>query len=141
MLEMAPGMADSRTMHMIVPRRLYFESYTLDLTNCALRRGREEVRLRPKSFDVLRYLVEHAGRLVSKEELIKAVWPGVFVTDDSLVQCVGDIRGALGDEAHRIVQTVPRRGYLFASAVSTGSSAHPITADTSRARRRSSSLR
>jgi DNA-binding winged helix-turn-helix (wHTH) protein len=114
-------------MHMVSPKRLYFESFTLELTSCALLRGTQEIRLRPKAFDVLRYLVEHAGRLVSKEELIKAVWPGVFVTDDSLVQCVGDIRVALTDDAHRIIKTVPRRGYLFASEVSTGGIAYPAS--------------
>ena len=57
--------------------------------------------------------------LISKDEFIKAVWPDVFVTDDLLVQCVMDIRQALGDDAHRIVKTVPRRGYIFATAVST----------------------
>jgi DNA-binding winged helix-turn-helix (wHTH) protein len=70
--------------------------FTLDLQGCSLLRG-DEVRLRPKSFDVLRYLVERAGRLVSKEELIQAIWPDLFVTEDSVVQCIGNIRTALGD--------------------------------------------
>jgi pimeloyl-ACP methyl ester carboxylesterase len=90
-----------------------FDVYTLDLRRCLLRRGEEQVELRPKAFDVLRYLVENSGRVIGKEELIKAVWPGVFVTDDALVQCVRDVRNALSDEAHRIIKTVPRRGYLF----------------------------
>jgi DNA-binding winged helix-turn-helix (wHTH) protein len=80
-------------------------------------RGDREVQLRPKAFDVLRYLAEHSGRVVSKEELLKAAWPDVFVTDDSLVQCIKDIRAALSDNAQRIVKTVPRRGYLFATEV------------------------
>ena len=54
------------------------------------------------------------GRPVSKEELFHEVWPGISVTDDSLVQCVRDIREVLEDSGHRIVKTVPRRGYLFA---------------------------
>ncbi len=90
-----------------------FDVYTLDLQRCSLRRGDDPVELRPKSFDVLRYLVEHSGRVIGKDELIKAVWPGLAVTDDALVQCVRDVRHALCDEAHRIIQTVPRRGYLF----------------------------
>ena len=105
-------------MHTVAPKTLDFEIYTLDLQRCALRRGSEEVQLRPKSFDVLRYLTEHAGRLVSKDELIQAIWPGIFVTDDSLVQCIRDIREALSDDAQRIVKTIPRRGYLFAAEVS-----------------------
>jgi len=95
------------------PSVVRFDIYTLDLQRCSLRRGDDPVELRPKSFDVLRYLVEHSGRVIGKDELIKAVWPGVAVTDDALVQCVRDIRHALCDEAHRIIQTVPRRGYLF----------------------------
>ena len=70
--------------------------------------------LRPQAFAVLRHLVEHPGRLVTKDELIAAVWPDVAVTDDSLVQCIGEIRRALGDEGRAIVETVPRRGYRLA---------------------------
>jgi DNA-binding winged helix-turn-helix (wHTH) protein len=92
---------------------VHFDVYTLDLNLCALRRGDEVIELRPKAFDVLRYLVENSRRVVGKEELIRAVWPGVFVTDDALVQCVKDVRQALGDPEHKIVKTVPRRGYLF----------------------------
>jgi pimeloyl-ACP methyl ester carboxylesterase/DNA-binding winged helix-turn-helix (wHTH) protein len=95
------------------PSVVRFDVYTLDLQRCSLRRGDDPVDLRPKSFDVLRYLVEHSGRVIGKDELIKAVWPGVAVTDDALVQCVRDVRHALCDEGHRIIQTVPRRGYLF----------------------------
>jgi adenylate cyclase len=70
-----------------------------------------EVPLRAQSLAVLRHLIENAGRAVSKDELIAAVWGGIAVTDDSLVQCVRDVRRALGDESQRIVRTVPRRGY------------------------------
>jgi adenylate cyclase len=74
--------------------------------------------LRPKSFEVLRYLVENAGRLVSKDEIVKAIWPNVIVTDESLTRCVSDVRLALGAAARRIIKTVPRRGYLFDALVS-----------------------
>src|ERR1700741_222503 len=100
-------------MSTALPSVVRFDIYTLDLQRCSLRRGDDAVELRPKSFDVLRYLVEHAGRVIGKDELIKAVWPGLCVTDDALVQCIRDVRHALCDEAHRIIQTVPRRGYLF----------------------------
>ena len=53
------------------------------------------VALRPQAFAVLRYLAEHAGRLVTKDELMHALWPGLVVTDDSLVQCVHEIRRAI----------------------------------------------
>ena len=105
-------------MRTISPKTLGFDVYTLDLQRCSLLRGSNQVQLRPKSFDLLRYLVEHAGRLVSKEELIQAIWPDVFVTEDSVVQCIGDIRAALRDDAHRIIKTVPRRGYVFAAELS-----------------------
>lgn len=95
-----------------------FESFTLDLRRGCLRREDREVELRPKSFEVLRYLVESAGRLVSKDELIRAVWPNVIVTDESLTRCVSDVRLALGDRDQRIVKTVPKRGYLFATLIS-----------------------
>ena len=94
-----------------------FEDFTLDLKRaCLLRRGKE-VKLRPKSFETLRYLVEHHGRLVTKAELIQSVWPDSFVTDDSLVQCLRDVRAALGDQQQSYIKTVPRRGYIFELAV------------------------
>jgi DNA-binding winged helix-turn-helix (wHTH) protein len=92
---------------------LSFDAFTLDVSRGCLRRGADDVRLRPKSFDVLRYLVENPGRLVSKEELIRAVWRNAFVTDNSLVQCLIEIRRALCDDAQAIIRTVPRRGYIF----------------------------
>jgi Tol biopolymer transport system component len=61
---------------------------------------------------VLTYLVERHGRLVAKPELIEAVWPGANVTDNSLAQCLKEIRRALGDDSQELVRTVARRGYL-----------------------------
>ena len=80
------------------------------------RTGRR-LELRPQSFAVLRYLAANAGRLVTKDELAAAVWPGLAVTDDSLVQCVHEIRRALGDATHAVIRTVPRRGYRFAPSI------------------------
>ncbi len=73
--------------------------------------------LRPQSFAVLRHLVENRGRLVTKDELMQAVWPDVAVTDDSLVQCIGEIRRALGEDGKALLETVPRRGYRLAQPV------------------------
>jgi pimeloyl-ACP methyl ester carboxylesterase/DNA-binding winged helix-turn-helix (wHTH) protein len=98
---------------MTFARVVRFGSHTLDLQRCTLRCGGDVVELRPKAFDVLRHLVLNPGRVVGKDELLQAVWPGVVVTDDALVQCIGDVRHALGADAHEIVKTVPRRGYLF----------------------------
>src|SRR2546423_15674126 len=95
-----------------------FEGYMLDPDRCILRSADREIGLRPKSFEVLRYLVENADRLIHKEELIKAVWPHVVVTDDSLTQCVSEVRQAIGDGSQTIIKTVPRRGYRFTAPVS-----------------------
>lgn len=73
----------------------------------------QSVTLRPQSAEILKLLAARPGELVSKDELMQAVWADVAVTDDSLVQCVKEIRKALGDEKHRIVRTVLKRGYVF----------------------------
>ena len=90
-----------------------FEGFTLDLRRGCLLRGDEEISLRSKSFELLKVLVESQGRLVGKEELVQAVWPHTFVGDDSLAQCVMEVRRALGDDSQHYIKTVPRRGYLF----------------------------
>ncbi len=71
------------------------------------------VELRSQAFQVLRHLSRNAGRLVAKEELLAIIWPGLIVTDDSLVQAVGDVRRALGERGRDIIKTVPRRGYML----------------------------
>jgi TolB-like protein/Flp pilus assembly protein TadD len=98
---------------------LRFEGYTLDSARRSLSRNGKLLTLRPQAMEMLCYLARRAGRPVSKAELFEAVWPGISVTDDSLVQCVRDIRRVLGDRHRRIVKTVPRVGYLFAGLVST----------------------
>ena len=94
-----------------------FENCRLDLARGHLRTAERDVELRPKSFDVLRYLVENAGRLVSKEELIAAVWAKTAVTDESVARCISDVRAAIGDHDQTIIKTMPRRGYLFSASV------------------------
>jgi Tol biopolymer transport system component/DNA-binding winged helix-turn-helix (wHTH) protein len=90
-----------------------------------LRRGLEEVKLRPKSFEVLTYLVEHHGRLVTKRALMDAIWPNTATTENSLAQCLSEIRQALNDESQKSVRTVARRGYLFAAPVTTSLTESP----------------
>src|SRR5262245_14581372 len=89
-----------------------FGSFALDLDRLCVFGPGGRAELRPKSFEVLRYLVEHEGRVVGKEELIKAVWPNVTVTDESLTRCISEVRRALGDGSQQIIKTVPKRGYL-----------------------------
>jgi DNA-binding winged helix-turn-helix (wHTH) protein len=72
------------------------------------------VPLRPQSFQVLSYLVRNHGRLVSKSELMDAIWGRAAVTEDWLVQCLHEVRQALCDTRQTIIRTVPRRGYIFA---------------------------
>jgi TolB-like protein len=69
--------------------------------------------LRAQSLAVLRELYDRAGTLVSKDELIAKVWAGLAVTDDSIVQCIADLRRALKDDDHAIIKTITKRGYLL----------------------------
>jgi DNA-binding winged helix-turn-helix (wHTH) protein/Tol biopolymer transport system component len=96
-----------------------FADFTLDLEAGFLRRGVEEVTLSPKAFEVLAYLVEHHGRLVTKTALIEGVWPDTAITDNSLAQRLLEIRRALDDDSQRLIRTVARRGYVFTAAVTT----------------------
>jgi TolB-like protein/DNA-binding winged helix-turn-helix (wHTH) protein len=105
----------------IVCQGYVFDDFTLDLDRGCLWRAGQEIKLRHKSFEALKYLVEHHGRLVTKAEMIQALWPDVFVTDDSLVQCLIDVRRALGDDEQRYVKTILRRGYRFDAQVSESS--------------------
>src|SRR5262249_33814134 len=101
-------------------RRQYsFGDFTLDLERGVLRRGVEEVTLRPKAFEILTHLVEHHSVLVTKTALIAAVWPDTAVMDNSLAQCLVEIRRALGDDSQQLTRTVARRGYLFTAPVTT----------------------
>jgi DNA-binding winged helix-turn-helix (wHTH) protein len=96
-----------------------------------------DIDLRAKSFDVLLHLINSAGRVVSKNELLDAVWPDVTVTDESLERCVSDIRAALSDDQRKILKTVSRRGYLFAAEVIKQSDARPKTENAHRSNGRS----
>jgi DNA-binding winged helix-turn-helix (wHTH) protein len=90
-----------------------FAGHFLDLWQGRLRRGHVDVQLRHKSFCLLAYLVQNRGRVISKDELLSALWPEVIVTDDSLTQCIADIRRCLGPEARSLIRTVSRRGYIL----------------------------
>ena len=85
------------------------------------RAGTEDLYLRHQTTQVLLYLLAHRDRVVGKEELRHAIWGDVSVTDDALVQCVVDIRRAIGDDSReqRFIKTVPRMGYRFVGPVET----------------------
>ena len=82
-------------------------------------RAGQPVALEPKTFDVLRYLIEHRDRLVTKEELLDTVWKDTFVTPNVLTRAVAQLRKAIGDDAFeaRYVETVAKRGYRFIATV------------------------
>src|SRR5215470_17718941 len=98
----------------------WFAPFRLDLVNQCLWRGESRVSLMPKPFAVLRYLVEHAGRLVTQDELLDAIWPETYVQPEILRRYILEIRRVLGDRAERprFVETLPRRGYQFIAPVS-----------------------
>ena len=104
------------------PATYQFGEFTLDVGRGSLLKGAEEIKLRPKVYETLKYLVENPGRLIGKQELMQAVWPDAFVTDDSLVQCTVELRRALDDGNQHLLKTVPRRGYLFTAQVTSGES-------------------
>jgi len=99
-------------------RTYAFGEFTLDLDRGALLRAGTDLTLRPKSFEVLRHLVLRSGVLVTKVELLDAVWGRTIVTEDSVAHCVSDIRKAIGDHSQEMIRTVPRRGYIFDVPVS-----------------------
>jgi DNA-binding winged helix-turn-helix (wHTH) protein/tetratricopeptide (TPR) repeat protein len=98
-----------------------FGPYRLDRAAYRLVDGDRAIELSPKAIDLLLLLVERAGSLVTKDDILKVVWPDVAVTDNALTQVVSDLRHALGDSssAPRYLETVPRRGYRFIAPVET----------------------
>src|SRR5262249_2495240 len=109
--------------------RIHFPPFHLDLTNEQLWRGTQQLPLRPKPFALLRYLAENPGRLVTKEELLQAVWPETYVSEGLLSTYIRDLRAALGDdpEAPRFIETVVRRGYRFIAPLMTAPPAAGLT--------------
>jgi predicted ATPase len=107
-----------------------FQSFRLDTTNQCLWKGEAQVELTPKAFNVLRYLMEHAGRLVSHEELLGALWPATYVNPEVLRKYVLEIRRALGDRPDKpvFIATRPKRGYQFVASVVDDSAAGKLSA-------------
>ncbi len=91
----------------------------------------KEIPLRPKSFALLRLLVENAGRVLSRDTIMTALWSDLFVTENNVTQCIHDIRRALGSEATQILHTLSRRGYRFTSNVIAIPRGNPLVQKTS----------
>ena len=87
--------------------------FKIDLARLRLAGPSGEIELRPKTISVLRYLLDNAGRVVPRGELLEAVWPNVAVTDDALNHCISEIRKALGTNGEKLIETIPRQGYLL----------------------------
>ena len=99
--------------------RIIFDPFCLDLINECLWRDSRAIPLRPKAFEVLNYLLVRPGRLVTKDELLNAVWPETFVGEAVLKVTIRQVRQALGDDpkAPRFIETAHRRGYRFVGVV------------------------
>ena len=94
---------------------IIFDPFCLDLANECLLRGSQVIKLRPKVFAVLNYLISRPGQLVTKEELLNAIWPETFVGDTVLKVTIRQLRESLGDDPKtpRFIETAHRRGYRF----------------------------
>src|SRR5262245_34273338 len=93
----------------------HFHAFRLDTTNHCLWRGDERMPLAPKAFDLLRYLVEHADRLVTQEEILEALWTDTYVNPEVIKKYILGLRKVLGDRHDRpeFIRTFPKRGYQF----------------------------
>ncbi|MFX0547452.1 winged helix-turn-helix domain-containing protein [Roseovarius sp. S1116L3] len=99
---------------MNTPSTIRFSGFVLNRARGCLEDAEGAERaLRPKSYRLLEVLLERRGQLLSKDELVREVWPDVFVSDDSLAHCISDIRRTLGPEGAGVLRTVPRRGYML----------------------------
>jgi class 3 adenylate cyclase/predicted ATPase len=114
-------MQSDRDMHYV------FGEYRLDTQRYELSYRHQPIKLRPKVFHVLRYLIAHRDRVVSKDELLEQVWPKQFIGDGSLNACLMAVRKAVGDngQAQRCIQTLHGRGYRFIASVKEGTEEEP----------------
>lgn len=111
-----------------------FKSFLLNVSERQLLDADRAIALTPKSFDTLVYLVERAGHLVEKEELMQAVWPDSFVEDGNLSRTIHDLRKALGQDknGNKFIETIPTKGYRFVADVAPSDTGRPDPGATSR---------
>lgn len=109
-------------------RRIYqFDDVSVDLEKFELTKGNIRVRLEPKAFAVLVFLIENRGRLVEKKELLDAVWMDAFVSENAMTRVIAQVRKALGEDSKeaKYIETVPTRGYRFIAEVEVSDSTEP----------------
>jgi DNA-binding winged helix-turn-helix (wHTH) protein len=106
--------------------------FRLDMGNACLWRGEERLVLRPKAFALLEYLVAHAGDLVTKDELLAAIWPETIVAENVLTVSMSELRKVLGETARepQFITTVHRRGYRFIAPVTLFETPAPLEPST-----------
>src|ERR1700739_922366 len=96
-----------------------FEDYVLDTDRRELRRGRAVIAVQPQVFDLLEYLISNRERVVTKDDMLDAIWGGRIVSESALTTRINAARSALGDdgETQRLIRTLPRRGFRFVGGV------------------------
>lgn len=97
----------------------YFDAFVVDGENFSVKKAGQAITLTPRAFDVLFFLINHAGRVVEKQEIFDAVWKETFVSDNALTKIVKELRHVLGDSAENptVIETIPKRGYRFIAQI------------------------
>src|SRR5215469_7402523 len=110
-----------------------FKTFRLDAANHLLWRNGDRVPVTPKAFDVLAYLVEHAGRVVTQDEILEALWSETYVNPEVLRKYILEVRKTLGDRPDNpeFIETLPKRGYRFVAPVIDESTTEPPVVPTS----------
>jgi DNA-binding winged helix-turn-helix (wHTH) protein len=114
--------------------RYFFEDYALDTDRRELQRGTAVVSTTPQVFDLLDYLIRNRDRVVSKDDLVHAIWNGRIVSDAALTTRLNAVRNAIGDsgEEQRLIKTLPRKGFRFVGPVREAQGAQALQSPTTR---------
>jgi DNA-binding winged helix-turn-helix (wHTH) protein len=110
--------------------RLLFGNYVIDVNRRELRNGPDTIGVEPQVFDLLLYLIRHRDHLVTKDDILTAVWPGRIVSESTLFSRVASARHAIGDSGarQRFIRTIARRGFRFVATVTSADAASAAAA-------------
>src|SRR6185503_7369607 len=100
-----------------MPQSFRFGDFVLDGARGGIWHRSTYVPLRPKTLALLLFFAQNPARLVTKDEIVEAVWSGIVVTDESIAKCVSELRAALGTAGQGLLTTAPKRGYIFEADV------------------------